>query len=56
MSLELLAQRVQLVEQLPIALDGHDDGRGLAGGVGQDDVAAAGGHLIDQVLVQFAAV
>jgi len=24
------------------------------GGVGQDDVACAGGHLIDQVLVQFA--
>lgn len=28
-------------------------GRGLAGGVSQDDVArAAGGHLIDHVLVQ----
>ena len=44
------AQRVQLVDQLLIALNGHDDGRGLAGGVGQDDVACAGGHLIDQVL------
>ena len=31
-----------------------DDGRGLAGGVGQDDVACARGHLIDQVLVKFA--
>ncbi|WP_349319070.1 hypothetical protein [Mycolicibacterium canariasense] len=27
---------------------------GLPGGDGQDDVACAGGHLIDQVLVQFA--
>lgn len=35
-------------------LEGHDDGAGLAGGAGQDDVAAAGGHLIDQVLMKFA--
>ena len=40
------AQRVQLVDQLLVALNGHDDGRGLTGIVGQDDVAAAGGHLI----------
>ena len=27
---------------------------GLPGGVSQDDVAATGGHLIDQALMQFA--
>lgn len=47
------AQRVQFVDQLIVAPDGHDDGCGFTRGVGQDDVACAGGHLIDQVLVKF---
>lgn len=38
-------QRVQLVEQQLVVLDGHDNGGGRARVVGQDDIATVGFHL-----------
>lgn len=45
-------QRVQLVEQQLVVLDGHDNGGGRARVVGQDDIATAGFHLSNEVLVE----